>query len=100
MSSMTMHAGEDRTIDVSVLLRGRQTSIDGATLVWTVQQDGSTLFQKSTPTEIEITDAAEGDAVIHVLDSDTSSLTERALLTWEFEVDGTRVAEGHLLVLP
>lgn len=106
MSSMTMHAGEDRTIDVATLLRGRPTSLTGATLRWEVTQGGTTLFEKSSavPGEIDITDEAAGQAIITVDDTDTSGITEHSLLQWELWMEvgpaDTRIADGVLLVLP
>jgi len=104
MDYLSMAKGEDRDVDVAVKLRNEPDAIDGDRLVWTVRDGASTVFTKTTddPAEIEVTDASEGEALIHILDSDTASIVATTRLDWELWLtrsgSDVQLAEGRLLV--
>lgn len=71
--------GETKTLELTVTnADGDPVNLTGATVYFTVKasRDGSALIEKDsgTPAEAQITDAANGEAEIYLVASDTSSL--------------------------
>jgi hypothetical protein len=110
MTTLEMARGDDVLLDVGPVLDNEGTVVDltGLSLAFTAKyhiRDGDVdaLFQKWTPTDIDIPTGTDGMATVDVLAADTDSLPYTTVLYWDLQlIDGTSaiqtLAKGRLVV--
>lgn len=89
--------GDSHELDVAIAKDGVPLNITGCTLRFTAKRDKSdpdleaVISKVSTDSsEIEITDALNGEATIHLVPGDTAALTQVTTLYYDVQVtDGT-----------
>lgn len=89
-TSVTMYRGDSRTLRVTVTSGGSPVDLTGYSIAFTVRpdEDADAVITKSSadPTEINITDAANGRLEIYLQPADTENLQLRS---YDYDVEIT-----------
>lgn len=110
-ANFTVYRGDNNDLDLAVTKSGNPVNLTGATLRFTAKLDkadpdaDAVIAKVSTDSsQIEITDAVNGLATVHILPADTFDLEDVSVLFYDAQVvDGTgavyTLAEGKIKVI-